>query len=280
MTDQERVIAAFASMESGSKQPKDTIIRAPFGYPGGKSRSVAWITPLIPKRKVFVDVFGGSGIVLLNNQQSDIEVFNDINSGIVAAYRCCRDEALFSRLMEWLDCTVHSREEFIFCRDNWQNASDPVERAGRWLYMNQYSFGRMGRNYGYAKTNGALSGQLVNKIPTWGIVRGRFKSVNVENMDWRNLIKKYDSKDAVFYLDPPYFDTDTRACYGNGFTRHDHDDLLEAIQSLKGCAVLSGYANTLNDSQEWDARHTNKCYTSIGPTEDRHTSEEVLWIKN
>ena len=106
----------FESLEKG--EIRETYIRAPFGYPGGKSRSVKKILPLLPYRKAYIEAFGGAASILLARDKSKLEVYNDRFGGVVAFYRCIRDKEKMNKLIERLKIVPgHSREEFIWCKE-------------------------------------------------------------------------------------------------------------------------------------------------------------------
>lgn len=258
------------------------IIKAPFGRSGGKSRILDFVLDNLPHRKAFVEVFGGTGIVMLNRLPSQNDVFNDINSGVVSVYRCLRDASKMQRLMDLIDCTIQSYEDWVTCKITWEDTSDDVERALRWLYLVTYSFASQGRAYGYSKGTRGLAGKLHNKIECFGPIHARFKSVNVENLNWSSMLERYDSHETVFYLDPPYPDSDMAACYGKHVMSWDeHRSMLAQIKNLKGFVALSGYANNLYDSQDfWTKRLTTLSYASSSASMDRSHAEEVLWIKD
>ena len=54
----------------------------PFGYFGGKYFMTDKLIPLFPQHKTYVEVFGGSGTILINKELSNIEVYNDIDGEI------------------------------------------------------------------------------------------------------------------------------------------------------------------------------------------------------
>lgn len=272
---------------------RERIIRAPFAYPGGKLRSVEKILDLLPVDGVYVEPFGGSGVVLLNRPVSKVEVFNDRNSGVTCFYRVIRDPQKREELVEKLNLTVHSREEFCFCRDTWENVQDDVERAYRWYYMVRLSFGAIGRNFGRAvrPASSSMFSKILVSLPEFAAVGPRLRHVQIENLDWSQCIFDYDSERTVFYIDPPYLGTDASIYGGLKFDLADHERLLDTIFSLKGFVALSGYANSLYDSREWDGRHTWDSFVSIKSIcsegtkshltdiTTRGTAEEVLWIK-
>lgn len=276
---------------SGTKKPDERILHAPFGYPGGKTRSVKNILPHLPYKKVYVEPFGGSAAILLARKPSRLEVYNDRYAGVVAFYRCLRDPVLFGRLTEWLELTVHSKEEFYWCKDTWKDVNDPVERAGRWYYMSMYSFSSIGRNWGRTTSvKSGIAGKIRRKLELFPEIHERFKSVQVENQDWEQCIKDYQSKDAVIYCDPPYLDV-YRGTYENEMSPERHKEFLDAVHSSPAYVAVSGYSNPLYESYKWDARYEWDAYVSVqgnAPAEGNNKSDmvdltrratEVLWIK-
>lgn len=271
------------------KSERESFIRAPFGWPGSKWRSLDHILPKLPYRKGFIEPCGGSGVVMINRNPSDLEIFNDRYSGIVAFYRCIRDVSKYTALMERLRLTVHAREEFVWCRDTWENCTDDVERAARWYYMLRMSFGQLGRNFARATHGYPQHGKaLQNSIDGFPEIHKRMREVQIENLDAIQCIDDFDNADHVFYVDPDYIDTDT-GIYKHGV---DHNELMRVIQKSKGFFAVSGYANELYDSFpwderfEWDAVVTLKAQSFVGTLVGmehhmRRTekAKEVLWIR-
>jgi len=268
------------------------ILRAPFGYPGGKSRSVRHILPLLPYRNIYVEPFGGSGAVILARRPSPVEVFNDRYAGVVAFYRVIRDPVKLKSLCERLELTVHAREEWLYAKQTWKNCADDVERAALWYYMTYYSFACLGRHFGRATTSSALAGKIHNKLKYFHTIHNRFRTIQVENQDWRRCIHDYDNEEAVFYLDPPYLAVHEGA-YSHTMTHDDHRELLVTIFNMKAFVAISGYSNPLYENQPWDSRHEWESHVSLTPAGDikanrkehlvpvtkRERAAEVLWIK-
>jgi len=100
------------------------ILAAPFGYPGGKSRSVRNILQHLPYTDKFVDVFAGSGTILLAREPSRLEVYNDRYAGVTAFYRCVKSEKLCRQLVDWIDTTVHSKELWWWYKETWDSCED------------------------------------------------------------------------------------------------------------------------------------------------------------
>lgn len=274
-----------------STQSRESYIRAPFAYPGSKARSLDEILPRLPYTGKYVEVFGGSGAVLLARKESKLEIYNDRFGGIVAFYRCIRDSAKLTKLIERLEIIVHSREEFIWCRDTWENCEDDIERAARWYYALSTSFTSQSRNFGRSLngTNG-IAKKVQNSLKLFEGVHHRIKHVLIENLDWRQCLKDFDDEDTVFYLDPPYLDASS-GIYKCSFTKADHAELLERVMELRGFCAVSGYASHLYDSYKWDDRHTWETRITITAnsfesgnnqkhgTERSNSATECLWIK-
>jgi len=64
----------------------------------------------------------------------------------------------------------------------------------------------------------------------------RLIRVTIENLDFRDLIPRYDRPHTLFYLDPPYHDCDY---YNYNFTEDDFLDLERILKSIKGKFILS-----------------------------------------
>lgn len=268
------------------------IQHAPFAYIGSKYKSLRHILPLLPYKDTYVEVFGGSGIVLINRAKSNLDVYNDRFGGVVSFYRCVRDKEKLEKLIDKLEYAIMSKEDFYHCLETWQNCDDEIERAVRWYYTILYSFGHKGKAWGRAVNSRSKTTLLRGKLEILPVIHERFKDVQIENASWEKMLKDYDSPNTVFYLDPPYVGTSNDGYYFN-MTNDDHKRMLDTIFQMEGFVALSGYENILYDSYDWDSRHTweleshlsdrvftesNKKAHLKGLTE-RSKVEEVLWIK-
>ena len=74
-----------------------------------------------------------------------------------------------------------------------------------------------------------------------GKFREHFDKITfVENMDFQDVIEKYDSPTSYFYTDPPYWKTENY--YSNhDFDRSDHERLADCLKNSKGRYSLSYY---------------------------------------
>jgi DNA adenine methylase len=69
--------------------------------------------------------------------------------------------------------------------------------------------------------------------------------VIVEHLDFEDCIKKYDTKDTLFFIDPPYYGNGTEHYYCSDFKLEDHKRLLQLLKNIRGKFVLTTYYNDL-----------------------------------
>lgn len=268
---------------------REGFIRSPLNYMGSKFESLEQILPLIPHEDVFVDGFGGSGVVMLNRSPSKLDVFNDRHSGITSFFQACITDP--DRLTQTIQLMPHSREMFSWCKDNVLKAQDDmILRGAMWYYIAKCSFAGKCKYFGRALNPvAAVYSGLFSCLDVLPTIRDRFQKVQVENLDWREIFKDYDSHNTVFYLDPPYYGA---GIYEYNMTKADHYSLCAKIFALKGFVAVSGYSNEAYDQFDWDAVHEfdirNACVAQAfnennnlkGVTMDRNgIRKECLWIK-
>jgi DNA adenine methylase len=272
-----------------------TNLRPPLRWFGGKQRLAPKLIPLIPTHSTYVEVFAGGAAVFFAKEISPLEVINDLDSGIVNLYRVLRDKEKFQEFRFRVALSPFSREEYEYCRATWWQCEDDVEKARRWFVVTRQCFGGIfGSSFGVSVTTGknGMAGNVasylkaIDRLPE---ISARFMRVQIENKDFRDIIKQYDRPTTFFYLDPPYV-ADTRKSpkvYAHEMTDADHQDLVELLLNLKGKAMLSGYDTGIYKPLEeagWD-KSTFKAYCSVSTLTANDKSyeekcrEECAWIK-
>jgi DNA adenine methylase len=267
---------------------REKYLRAPFGRVGGKFKELPKILPHLPYGKSYIEPFCGSASILLARKPSPLEVINDRHGGIVAFYRCVRDKEKCEKLIDRLEWCRQSREEFIWCKETWENCEDDVERAARWFYCVSFSFANMGLAFGrVTKSTGIISTRMHGHLKDFIKIHERLAKVQIENLDYKTCLLDYDHTNAVFLVDPPYLNFSGNA-YGFDFTEKDHVEMLKIIFDMKGFVGLCGYPNDLYDKYDWDHIYAWDRHVSLRPNgvihdkeeDQRETHKECLWIKN
>ncbi|GHV89869.1 DNA methyltransferase [Spirochaetia bacterium] len=256
-------------------------------YHGGKWRIAPWILSYIPPHKVYVELFGGGGSVLLRKPRSYSELYNDLDGEIVNLFRVARDRG--DELVEKLMLTPYSREEFI---KSYESTPDPIEQARRTVARAYMGFGSAAATQGKSSKGGnPLTGfrSNTNKAGTttahdWanypealkGIIE-RLRGVVIENRNAIEIIPMHDTESTVFYADPPYLPSvrDYGTDYRFEMTEEDHIQLAEKLNQTRGAVLVSGYHSDLYDElyKGWTRREKNTFADGALPR------IEVLWMK-
>jgi DNA adenine methylase len=212
-------------------------------YFGGKWRLGPWIISHFPDHYCYVEPYGGGGSVLLQKRPSVLEVYNDINGEVVNFFRQLRENT--DELVRAISLTPFSREEY---NQSFEETEDPLESARR-LYIRSFqSYGsHTDRKSGWRwennkKSNKTAIGSWNNPLAHLQAAAARLRQVQIEHDDAFRVLKRYDTPDTLFYLDPPYIETVLKSQhrYKNSLTEKDHKKLLATITTdLEGMVIIS-----------------------------------------
>ncbi|WP_404991313.1 DNA adenine methylase [Cupriavidus pauculus] len=202
---------------------------------GGKRRLADRLLPLFPGHECYVEVFcGGAALYFLRQVPAPVEVINDINGELVNLYRVVQHHLEeFVRQFKW---AISSRQGF-----KWQQMANPetltdIQRAARFYYLQHHAFGGKvdGQTYGTATTAPMVN--LLRIEESLSAAHLRLASTNVENLAWQECIRRYDRPHTLFYLDPPYWQTEG---YGVPFGFENYERMAEIMRTCKGKVMVS-----------------------------------------
>lgn len=286
-------------------------------YFGGKSSSafMELINSRIPKSGIttYVEPFSGSFATYLDDKSLsfDTVIYNDKNRHQVNLYRCCSEPGKFIPVLEKLKETVlktdltDKEEKRLFYRsiykkytennflDNMEFEIGDFRRAAIYAYLITSSFSavypRGGGFVGYKKDKDELKLDVLIRKLTKNTYTDRLKTItNFHNIDFEELITKYDSEDTFIYLDPPYARFDEKKgeddakrlfWYGSDadgvFGPASHRRLLELIKKSKSRWSLSYYYFPLleellpKDEYIWIEKEVNRSSANGGNNSDK-----------
>ena len=257
---------------------------------GGKGRDTHRILAHLPAHHTYVEVFGGAASLLFAKEPSPVVVVKDVIGDIINFFRVLRSKAELDDFERMAAMTPYSREQFEECKRIVQEGSDSdVERAWAYFVVVRQSFaarfhhGTWGSSVTEsARKMGAMNSKWLSAIDGLPEVHHRLQRVQIENQDFRNILRRYDTPSTLFFLDPPYpRETRGRGRYGHELTDDDHGELVGLLASLQGRALLTIYPHPIYDrladsgwhKMEWEA----PCYAKGGnqPSELRKTH---LWV--
>ena len=216
------------------------------GYIGGKSRLARKLSPLIDNLsyETYVEPFIGMGSVFFQRQKaSRTEVINDRSGDISNFFRIIQRH--YPQFLDFLRFQVSNRREFERLKKCDPDTLTDLERALRFLYLQRLAFGGKvcSRMFGVSSHNGAYFNSekltvLLEKI------HKRLAGVVIENLDWKDLIPRYDQEGTLFYCDPPYYGNESY--YGKDlFKRSQYAIMSDVLSEIKGRFILS-----INDTPE------------------------------
>lgn len=234
------------------------VIPSPLKYPGGKSYLATKIVRLFPPHLHRVEpYFGGGSVTLASDPEGVSEVVNDVNAQLTTFWRVLQNEKLFGIFQREMEATPFSERE-------WQDSGtefgedEPVACAINFFIRARQSLaGRMDSFTGITRTrvrrgmNAEVSAWLsaVEGLPA---VHARLKRVLILNRPALDVIRSEDTKDTLFYLDPPYLH-ETRVStteYGpNEMGVNDHCNLLDVLAGIEGKFLLSGYWSEIYEAK-------------------------------
>lgn len=267
-------------------------LRSPIWRSGGKGQFVSKMLPYLPPHDIYVEPFCGGASLLLAKPPSQLEVINDIDKTLITFFRMLREPMMFTQFYELLKLTPYSRAEYYDALATWRDTEDILEKLRKWFVINRQSFGGgYGAGWSFQHTAERVRkrargvGSWLSIIELLPDITKRLLQVQVDCIDFRLCIKRYDGNSTFFYLDPPYIPETriTRDVYKYEMTANDHTDLVILLSQIKGKAMLSGFRHPIYEPLEkagWQ-RIDFKHYARRGHSTKKDTLPvriESLWM--
>lgn len=253
-----------------------------FPYPGGKSRYAGWIVEQLPSHTCFVEAFGGSAAILLNKPRSSVEVYNDMDDDLVQFFRVLRGRG--DELVDFLKSVPYSRSLYETWADEFYSGGrpeDPIERAGRFFFLRYSQFsGKYESKSGFRtgkRHDDYVAEDMVSAREEIEEFRARFDGVIIENLDYADLLDRYDSPETVFYLDPPYVEVGDK--YYSQNTEFNQTRFVNELGEIEGMFLVS-YGESYPDGMEDYRQITRDTDYTInnGNSGERKTATERLFL--
>lgn len=276
-------------------------------YIGGKSKiAPTLIIPNIPKDiETYVESFSGQFWVFFKMNLQDYPnlktvVYNDFNPLNYNLYRCVRNH---QKLLEECENLVVQQKDVFptdpICKDNFDRFQKEIysedliigdepnyEIAAKYVYvLTQVFSGANPEKSKFIDLKGKYHSKFTSfknklKDEKW---QRMFERINfVENMDFEDVINKYDSPTTYFYNDPPYYIVGEGDYYSNhDFDRDDHERLANCLKNIQGKFSLSYYDFVLlrewfpEDQYRWEKKEFAKA-AAAKKGKTQNMGEELL----
>ena len=272
-------------------------------YIGGKSKIGKWIVPFYPEdMETYLETFGGMFWCFFNMDLSKYPnlkkvVYNDFNPLNYNLFQCIKNPTLLLEAINSIPCQQFGEEITpTIYKEQFNNFQSELFESGFTINYPDYV---VASKYVYILTSvfsGSkpetssfidLKGKYKSKYltfrdkllkPEW--VEHFLRITDVENMDFADVIKKYDSPTTYIYLDPPYYRTENY--YSNhDFGRKDHERLADCLKNIQGKFSLSYYDFDLlhgwfpEDQYRWERKEFAKA-AAAKKGKTQNMGEELL----
>jgi len=203
----------------------------PFSRCGGKSRSAKKIISYFPNDyTLYIEPFFGAGNIffrLPEDKKTNPMIINDLDDDIFIAMNGLKDDA------EYIHNNIRRK---TITKEEWYELLDKKDAIS---VIEKIKFSFFGRAEYYMSncSNGAKN--IKTNFLKFKLL---LKNTIILNEDYKKVIADYDSKDAFFYLDPPY-ENMTKKYYK--YSSIKPNELIDVLRNIKGRFIMS-YNNTEN----------------------------------
>lgn len=223
------------------------LAKSPLRYPGGKSRALKQILPLIPMNIAeFREPFVGGGSVFFAIRSlfhSRIKTYwiNDFNYDVVCFWRQARDNnpALVEALTTTHANATDGRALFAELTSDKDALSEnrsllsEFERAVRFFILNRITFSGVVDSGGYSPSAYA-NRWTASSIARVGQVAPYLRDVNITCEDYADVLF-HEGENVFLFLDPPYWKATASKLYGVRGSLHTGFDHAQFAENMKKC---------------------------------------------
>jgi DNA adenine methylase len=169
---------------------------------GGKRQLLPEILPVLPPHRTYVEGFGGGAAVFFSKPEAEKSVLNDRDPGLYKFYKgfsCAKVEACKDIRNV---CAFAAGAKKRVLRKGSGDICDHIA-ARRFSIIANIPSGLKSRE---CKVQPIVTRKLDENCPKYA---ARLNRATISNLDYRDVVRKYDAPDTLFFLDPPYPGTTT-----------------------------------------------------------------------
>jgi len=244
---------------------------------GGKTKLADRIISIMPPHKIYIEPFIGGGSIYFKKPLVDVNIINDIDTFVIDLYN---DFKTLENLNFTLTAEDVTKDKFIEYKTKTE-FKDSQDKFLNNILIHKLSM--YGNNKRYAYDNKET---CYKRIPAFKFIKdnfdlykAKFNSTIILNTDYKNVIKLYDHKDALIYLDPPY----SNGTKGWGYKDNPiMEDIKNVLLTIKGKFIMSyDYAEDIVKEFENDFKvYEIDTKYSTGNIENRAKKIKEILITN
>jgi DNA adenine methylase len=229
---------------------KTSLTKSPLRYPGGKSRAVKQIIPIIPSFDEYREPLVGGGAIFFALKQLFPKRkywINDLNEDLYLFWKYCKDD--ITRLVaevHALRSECNSGHELYLNQLNSKKTLSEFQRAARFFILNRITFSGLAESGGYSEQafKSRFTESSISRLTAASKI---LQETTITNEDYEKVLRA-DGENVFVFLDPPYLSTTQSRLYGENGSLHTAFDHKRFANNMKKCK--HNWLITYDDSPE------------------------------
>lgn len=282
--------------------------RSPIFYMGNKYKLLEQLLLLFPNTcDVFVDAFGGSGVVSMNYQGNIKTIYNEINENIIGIIKMIQTENLYeldqyyrNKINKYNLRTKSNKENPQLNKNGYiklrQEYNDSAKKDYRDLFLLMcYSINHLLRfnsknEFNVSNGNDSYNEKNFQQLKD---MKEIFKNIEILSCDVFDLNLNDLSKNDFIYLDPPYLNTtavyNEKRAFGGWSIENDYK-LFNLLKELNNKNIKWRMSNVFENrnvknehlikwcnDNKWNVYHLNRNYN---PFSRGNSNNDEVYICN
>lgn len=211
--------------------------KSPLRYPGGKSRALKQILPIIPKFREFREPMAGGGSVFFAVKQlypARKFWINDVNKELYLFWKYCKGDILnlITEVRKIKKENKEGKSLHFHLVSNKKNLSD-FDRAIRFFVLNRITFSGLAESGGYSE-QAFVSRFTESSIDRLEEASKILQDTKITNADYEEIVLA-DGESVFIFLDPPYLSKTKSRLYGENGVLHEEFDHERFADIMKSC---------------------------------------------
>ncbi len=212
------------------------MIKSPLRYPGGKSRAVKFISPIVPDFKEFREPFVGGGSVFIHLKQkypNRTYWINDLYPNLYHFWKQTQEniDNLIEQIYNWRNEFKNGKKLHKYLLDN-IDTFDNLQKASAFFVFNRITFSGTTESGGFSKAafEKRFTISSIDRVKLLSLV---VKNTNITNYDYQKVVEK-EGENVFIFLDPPYYSATKSALYGKNGNLHkafDHERFAAVLKN-------------------------------------------------
>lgn len=214
------------------------MIKSPLRYPGGKSKALKFILPLIPNFSEYREPFiGGGSVFIALKQEFPQRKFwiNDLYQNLYYFWSNCANNCdnLIKLIVQWREKFSDGKELYYFLTKNIDNFNE-LEKASAFFIFNRITFSGTTESGGYSNLafQKRFTDSSIERVKKLSSILG---DITITNYDYQKVVET-DGREVFLFLDPPYYSATKSALYGKNGNLHKQFNHQKFADVMKQCS--------------------------------------------